>query len=174
MKITFKVLYFSLFFFLSNLLYAETNVAYINLDKIYNESNAGKFILDEIEKINKKNISNFKKNEEILKKEEKEISSQQNILSKEEYEKKVLSFKAKVDKYRSDRNKTINDLKNKRIKALNELSKTVNKILAQYSVEKNLSFVLPKKNIVIGKSELEITNEILTIVDKEIKKVKIN
>ena len=48
MKITFKVLYFSLFFFLSNLLYAETNVAYINLDKIYNESNAGKFILDEI------------------------------------------------------------------------------------------------------------------------------
>ena len=35
-----------------------------------------------------------------------------------------------------DRNKTINNLKNKRIKALNELSKTVNKILAQYSVEK--------------------------------------
>ena len=34
--------------------------------------------------------------------------------------------------------------------------------------------VVQKKNIIMGKSELDITDEILKIVDKEISKLKIN
>ena len=49
----------------------------------------------------------------------------------------------------------------------------LNPILLNYSKDKSLSLILPKKNIVIGKTELDITNEIIKILDNEIKEIKI-
>ena len=173
MKVLIKVLIFTSLLLFNNSLYAGTNVAYLDLNLVYNETKVGKLIFTELEKIQKNNISNFKKIEESLKKEEQKIFSQKNILSEEEYQKKVLTFKEKVEKYKSDKNKSINKLKEKRIKSINELSASLNIILAEYSEEKKISFIIPKKNIVIGKSELDITDDILIIVDKKIKKINI-
>ena len=33
---------------------------------------------------------------------------------------------------------------------------------------------MPKKNIIMGKAELDITNDILKIIDKKVKKININ
>ena len=74
---------------------------------------------------------------------------------------------------KSDRDKSIDELKKRRIKLINKLSNSVNEILAKYSEEKKISFIMPKKNIVIGRSELDITNDILIIVDDKIKKISI-
>ena len=163
----------SLFFFNNNSS-AESEIVYLDMDIIYNETKAGKSIFNEIEKLNKKNVSNFKKVEESLKKEEEKIAAQKNILAKAEYDKIVLSFRKKVNEYKSNRNKSIKDLQQKRAKSINKLSDVVNVILADYSTEKKILFIIPKKNIVMGKSELDITNDILTIVDKKIKKININ
>jgi len=174
MKVLIKVLIFISLLLFSKSLYAETNVVYLDMNVIYNETKVGQFIFAELEKIQKNNISNFKKIEESLKKEEQKIFSQKNILSEEEYKKKVLIFTEKVEKYKSDKNKSINKLKEKRVKSINELSASLNKILAKYSEEKKISLIIPKKNIIIGKFELDITNDILKIVDKRIKKININ
>ena len=174
MKTLIKISVFLTLFFYNNLLYADNNIAYLDMDIIYNESVVGKLIINEVDKINKKNISNFKKIEESLKKEEQEISSQKNILAKEEYEKKVISFRKKVAQYKSDRSKSIDDLKKKRNKAIGTLSSSVNKVLADYSVEKKISIIIPKKNIIIGKIELEITKDILKLVDENIEKISLN
>jgi len=174
MKVLIKVLIFISLLLFSNSLYAEANVVYLDMNVIYNDTKVGKFIFTELEKIQKNNISNFKKSEESLNKEEQKIFSQKNILSEEEYKKKVLTFKEKVEKYKSDKNKSINKLKEKRVKSINELSASLNKILAKYSEEKKISLIIPKKNIIIGKFELDITNDILKIVDKRIKKININ
>ena len=173
MKVLIKVLIFTSLLLSNNSLYAETNAVYLDMNIIYNETKVGKLIIAELEKIQKKNISNFKQIEESLKKEEQKVFLQKNILSEEEYKKKVLTFTEKVEKYKSDKNKSINKLKEKRVKSINELSASLNKILAEYSEEKKISFIIPKKNIVIGKSELDITDDILIIVDKKIKKINI-
>jgi len=174
MKILIKVLIFTSLLLFNNSLYAVTNVAYLDMNMIYNETKVGKLIFTELEEIQKNNISNFKKSEESLKKEEQKIFSQQNILSEEEYKKKVLSFKEKVDKYQSDRNKSINKLKEKRARSIKELSTSVNKILAEYSEEKKITLIIPKKNIIMGNTELDITNDILKIIDKKVKKINLN
>ena len=174
MKFIIKSAFLISLFFFNNNLFAETNIVYLDLNIIYNETKVGKLLSSELEKLNKKNISNFKKDEELLAKEEKQITSQKNILAKEEYEKKVLLFRKKVDEYKSKRNNSIKELNEKRTKSINKLSIAVNKILAEYSVEKKISLILPKKNIIIGKSELDITKNILLIVDKKIKKIEIN
>ena len=46
--------------------------------------------------------------------------------------------------------------------------------MGNYAKEKNIDMVVQKKNIIMGKSELDITDDILKIVDKEISKLKIN
>ena len=174
MKVLIKVLIFTSLLLFKNYSFAETNIVYLNMDVIYNDTKVGKLIFAELEEIQKKNISNFKKSEELLQKEEQKIFSQKNILSKEEYEKKVISFKEKVDKYKSDRNKSINELKEKRVKSINELSVSVNKILAEYSEEKKITLIIPKKNIIMGNTEIDITNDILKIINDNVKKININ
>jgi outer membrane protein len=42
-----------------------------------------------------------------------------------------------------------------------------------YSDNKSISLILNKKNLVVGKMELDITDEIIKIINKEIKQFKI-
>ena len=49
----------------------------------------------------------------------------------------------------------------------------INVILAKYSEEKKLQLIIQKKNIIIGKKELDITDDILKIVNQNMKKIKI-
>ena len=52
--------------------------------------------------------------------------------------------------------------------------KTLSPILTDYSKNNNISIIMDKKNIIIGKTELNITKEILTLLDEKIKKIKLN
>ena len=55
-------------------------VAYINMEKVMNETVAGKSLIQQLEKIHKKNISEFSKAEKDFKNQESLILSQKNIL----------------------------------------------------------------------------------------------
>ena len=60
------------------------------------------------------------------------------------------------------------------IKAQSSLLSKLNPILTNYSKENNIHLIIPKKNIIIGRSELDITNAILQILDKKIKTIKVD
>ena len=60
-----------------------------------------------------------------------------------------------------------------KVENTNNLLKLINPILAKYSTEKKISIILQKKNLIIGKTELDITDEIIKIIDSEIKEFKI-
>ena len=62
----------------------------------------------------------------------------------------------------------------KMVKAQADLINKLTPILGEYAKKNDISLNIQKKNIVIGKSELDITKEILEIANKEIKKIKIN
>ena len=55
----------------------------------------------------------------------------------------------------------------------NKLSKSINEILVEYSEDNSILFILQKKNLIIGKTELDITNKIIKIVNKNVPKFKI-
>ena len=170
------VRYFFIIFviFYSNNSYSETLIAFLDMNKIMLQSEAGKSITIQLEKLHKKNIDTFKKKEEELKNKETSIVSQKNVLSNEEFEKKINSLRKEANEYRIKRRDLINSLTEKRVEAQNKLIKTLNPILAEYSKKKSISMVIQKKNIIIGKSELEITNDILKILDKSLKTIDLN
>ena len=46
--------------------------------------------------------------------------------------------------------------------------KLINEILKEYSDKNSISLILQKKNLIIGKNDLDITDKIIKIVDIEI------
>ena len=49
----------------------------------------------------------------------------------------------------------------------------INPFLAIYSEQNSISVILQKKNILIGKTELDITEKIIKIINSEVKEYKI-
>jgi len=154
--------------------YSETNVAYLNLDFIMLKSKAGISISNQLTEIKKKNISKLKKMEKELNDKDKKLISQKNILSKEDFSKQVKDLRKEAFNYEKLRRDLIKDSNTKLIKAQTNLVKKLSPILSKYSKEKNISMILQKKIVIIGKTELDITKDILELANKEINSIKIN
>ena len=135
---------------------------------------AGKSITTQLENNHKKNISKFKIIEEELKKNESEIISQKNVLTKEEFEKKIIDLRDKANKFRKERNSNIDNLNNQRLEATSKMITLVRPILSEFSDKNSISLIIDKKNIIIGKSLLDITDDILKIVNEKIGKIQLD
>ena len=158
---------FVIFISLIEISFAEKKIAFIDIDKIINESEFGK-------KSYKKIDNDFKKeNEELLKIEknlvskEKEILNQKNILSEEELNNRISELKKEIDNFQKKK-RLINEKFNKiRRDKTNQMVQSLNVILSKFADENDISLVIQKKFIVIAKSGLDITNEVLKIFNKE-------
>ena len=147
-------------------------IVYINMEKIMKESKAGKQIIQKITKDNQTNISKFKKIEEDLKKQEQDLISKQNVISENEFKQKLESLKKEISEYRTKRQSIIQETTKKRLQASAKFSNEIKPILGDYAAENNISIIVQKKNIIMGKKELDITSDILKIVDEKISKIK--
>ena len=169
-------------FFITNLFiliflssYAEEQkIVYLNVDKIMQQSIAGQSIKNQLEKLHKKNLEKFKKNDEILKKKEKKIIAQKNIMSEEDFQKELTSLRSEIINFQREQVKSRDNINKLRIGATNKLISKLSPILKEYAKENSISLILQKKNIIMGKKEIEITDEILSLTNKEIKDIKVN
>ena len=150
------------------------SIVFIDMDKVMNETVAGKSIVEQLEKIHKINIAEFKKIEDKLKSEETIILSKKNILSNDEYIKEINLLKKKINDYKEKRKQKIDLVAKKKSEVTLKLLKELNPILADYSKKNNISIIMRKKDLVIAKSHLDITNEIIDLVNSKVKKIKLN
>ena len=169
-----KYLLIIFFLLFANKAYSENSIVYLDLDYILKKSVAGSSIVAQLNNLNKKNLEKLKKKEIYLKKEEDKLNSQKNILSKEELNKKILVLRKEIEDYKKLRKSMSITSNQKMIKAQTDLINKLTPILAKYSEEKNISMIVQKKNIIIGKSDLDITKDILDIANNGIKKININ
>ena len=169
-----KFLIINLFLTFFTLSYAEEQkIVYLNVDKIMQQSIAGKSIKKQLENLYNKNLEKFKKNDEILRNKEKKLIAQKNILSQEDFQKELSSLRKEIVKFQKEQVKAREDINKLRIGATNKLISQLSPILQEYAKKNSVSLILQKKNIVMGKKEIEITDEILEITNKEIKNIKI-
>ena len=174
MKYLVKIFVIIIFLFCNNLSYAENLIVYIDMEKILNESKSGMSINKQLEKIHKMNIKEFKKIEDELKKKEESIIAQKNILSKEDYTKKIKILRDNANSYRKNRQEKINLLTKKRMESSSKLLSIMNPILSDYSKVNNISIILQKKNVVLAKTDLNITNKIIDILNSKIESINLN
>ena len=167
---------FVIIFFLSIFqnVYAEEKLAVVDIDYLINNSKAGKYIQTTIKKINDKSVTEFKKKEKEFQNKQTELISQKNLLSKEEFNKKASDLNKKIKEYNLNKKKVIGESNLKKSKAIGELLTKINQLLVDYAEQNKVSFIIDKKNIILTKTENEITNEIFEILNKKYDKIKIN
>ena len=164
------LLIFFLIFFTQSI-FADDKIIYIDVNKILSNSDSGKHLNNELNKINEANINEFKNIEKKLKSEEENILKQKNILKESEFNTKVNELREKVKSYNDFKNKKNNELKNLRDNGAKKILNALNSILSEYASTNSISLIIDKKNIVIGKTELDVTNKIMDLLNKKIKKV---
>ncbi len=161
-----KYILISLFFFLSiTSLNASEKIAFIDVDYILNNSNLGKLIFKELETINKENIKKLSQREILIKQKKDSINKTKNISSKEQLEKDILNFNNDVEKFRSEKDKILKDFKLLKETKLDNFLKKINPIIQDYMKKNSIDIVLEKKQIFIGSSSVDITNEIIKLVN---------
>jgi len=164
---------FTIITLFTNAAFCEEKILFIDMDRVISTSNSGVSILEQLNKINKKNILFFNKEEKIFKEKELKLISQKNIISETDFNSKVKKLKTEINDYNQKKNKMINNFKKLKADNTNKLSMSINKILVEYSVDNSISFILQKKNLIIGKTELDITDKIIKIVNNKVSKFKV-
>ena len=162
-----------IFFFFNNQAFSEQKIAFIDLDRVTSASKSGVSILKQLKDLNNKNLIFLKNEEKKFKEKEIKLISQKNIISEIDFKNKVNGLKSEIKNYNQNRNKMLEDFRKLKIDNINNLLKLINPILVKFSEDKGIAIILQKKNLVVAKTELDITDEIIKIVNSEVKEFKI-
>ena len=172
-----KIILISLIYILFNFINLNPaqaeKIVYIDMDKIMQISKAGKKAISKINNQKKKDVSKFQKIEKDLKTQEEDLIAKKNVLSSEEFNKRLELLSKEINNYRMQRQEAIDSSTKSRLNASADFAEKIKPILAEYAAENDIDMVIQKKNIIMGKTNLDITNEILKIVDNKITKLKI-
>tara|TARA_B100000787_G_scaffold156166_1_gene132097 strand:+ start:531 stop:1052 length:522 start_codon:yes stop_codon:yes gene_type:complete len=172
MKILFSLITF-IFLFFTNPAFSEQKIAFINMEKVISTSNSGSSILKQLTDLNNKNLRFLKNEEKKFKEKEAKLISQKKIISETDFKNKVDELKSEIKNYNQNRKKMLAEFKRLKVENTNNLLKLINPILVKFSNDKEISIILQKKDLVVAKTELDITDEIIKIVNKEIKTFKL-
>ncbi len=141
---------------------------------ILNNSDAGKKAQNELKKKLDNGMKSLTQREKNLQSEEKKIIEQKKILSQSDYKKKISSLREKVSKLQKDRNNLLSDVAKLRQKARSELLKNLNPVIKGYMQEKKIRFVLDKKSLILADENLDITQDIVKLLNAKLKSIKLN
>ena len=72
-----------------------------------------------------------------------------------------------------ERNKLLQSVSKQRTKARTELLKTLNPILESYMKEKKIRMVVDNKSILLADKNLNITDDIIKILNQKLKSIKL-
>ena len=156
-----------------NYLNAQEKVSYIDIDYILASSIAGKLLLNKLKEEEELKINIFKSKDEDFKQKENKILAKKNLISKEEINKELKSLQIKFNEYRKDKAKQIQELKTKRKRNIVNFLSLLNPIIEKYMSENSIYMLIDKKNIFIANKSYDITNNLIELINNQIKDVEI-
>ena len=171
-----NIIFFFLIFFVfipNNKTLAEINISFVDVDYIYSNSKIGKKIDNKLksekQKINDK-LTSYQKN---IKDEKEKLINQKKIISEEKFKNQAIDLEKQIKKY----NKLISDNNNSFIKYKTEIKslflKKLMNIVREYAEVNSIQLILNKKDIIIGQNDMDISNEILKLVNKKMNDIKL-
>ena len=169
------LLFFFVSFFLISIsnIKAEEKIAFIDLNIIFDNSKAGKKIIEQVQKKQKANSNKLNKLKKKIEKDREDLKKQKNVLSEDEYKKKFIELEKNLRDFNLSVNKNNSELTNFQLKARSQFYNKLTPILESYAKQNSISINLKKENILIGKTDLDISSNILELFDKNIKEIKV-
>ena len=173
-KLTKSIFLFLTLFFLNSSICLADSSYFIDFKKVLNKSKAGSAAQIVLKKNFESESSKFIKQENNLKKKESDIISQKKTITPEEYKKKVDELRKKVFELQKQKKNSFDNIGKKKNLAKKSLLEALNPIIKKYMEDNNIRLILDKKSVVMGDTNLEITNQIIAILNKEVPSLKIN
>ena len=173
MKKTFYTLFLIFCVFFTKNTFANNKIAIIDTDKIIQESIA---VLDIQKKVEKKKIAyetEINKKQTILMAEQKKLQDKQAITSQDSLQKEAKAFEEKVDNLKNFVDKKQNSLKNASLDAMGKVNDAMKAVVADLSKEKQIDAIFPSSQVIYFQEHLDITSEVLVLLNKKITKVEI-
>ena len=163
--------FFILIFYISftSLSISAEKTVFLDIDFVLNNSNYGKAIYSKLDELNKKNFDNLVKMEKELEKKKKSIDLSKNISTKENLDQQISLFNQDVKNFRSEKSKILKNFELKKKNEIDNFLVKVNPIVQDYMKANSISIVLPKNQIFMGNVDMDITNDIIELVNKIVK-----
>ena len=169
-RISFILIFLSLSI---NVLKADDKVSYIDIDYILTNTLAGKELLNTLKKEEEIKINKFKSSDDNFKNEEMQILAKKNLVSEKEMNKEMKALQIKFQKYKKDKQKEIEDFKIKRNKNIINFLNLINPIIEKYMSDNSIYMLIDKKNVFIANKEYDITNNLIELIDNQIKNIEL-
>jgi outer membrane protein len=80
-------------------------------------------------------------------------------------------YNEEFEKFKKEKNDFDNNINEERIMKINKLLQQLNSILSSYAAENSIDLIIKKKDIIIGKSSLDITEDIMKIFNNKVKQL---
>lgn len=157
------------FFFQLNISQASNNIVYLDIQYIIDNSDLGIHLKGKVKKTQDKIKLELTIKEKLIKEKENDIRNKKNILKKEELDKNIKELDNLVKKYQTFRNESSKIIFEERKKYRLQILELLNPLLADFANNNNINLILEKKNVLVGSKVLDITENILTIVNEETK-----
>jgi len=169
-RISFILIFLSLSI---NVLKADDKVSYIDIDYILTNTLAGKELLNTLKKEEEIKINKFKSSDDNFKNEEMQILAKKNLVSEKEMNKEMKALQIKFQKYKKVKQKEIDDFKIKRNRNIVNFLNLINPIIEKYMSDNSIYMLIDKKNVFIANKEYDITNNLIELIDNQIKNIEL-
>ncbi len=157
----------------STQVYAQTNIAVVDVDAIMSQSLAAKSVKKQVEKKRDSFLSDVKKEEDKLRKEMKSLETQRAKMPKDEFIEKAKEF----EKRRLDARNEIQKKKAKLDKsysvAMNTILKAIFDVCEIIAKEEKIDLIITKQNIIVGSKSLNITDKVMKRMNKKLPDLKL-
>jgi Skp family chaperone for outer membrane proteins len=154
---------------------AHADIAYfVDFKKVLNESSAGKNAQNYLKKKITAENKKFENQAKTLKTKETSLVAKKKMITSEEYKVEVNALRKEVTVLQKSRQTFLRKISEDRLNARTQLLDKLNPILKKYMEDNKIRLVIDKKNVLLGDSALEITTQIINILNKELKSLKLN
>ena len=152
---------------------ANDKVSYIDVDFLLSNTLAGKTLFNTLKKEEQLKIDKFKSNDLKFKNKEKQILAKKNLISNEDINKELELLQIEFQKYKKEKIKEADELKIKRNKNIINFLNIINPIIEKYMIENSIYMLIDKKNVFIASKKYDITNNLIELINNQIKTIEI-
>ena len=154
---------------------ADLRIALVRMDAIQSEAKALQDLRKQRESYETKLRDELTAEQKKLEKEKAEIEKSQDVLSQDALQRRVADYQRRVTKLQRDLTERAQSIETSYQKALQEIqAKHLDPVIEGIIAKKNLSLVIDGRFARMGANatNLDITNEVVSALDKKVSKVK--
>lgn len=151
----------------------EVRIAVVDIERLIGRSTASENIQKQLDKEKEKLQKSFTAEEKKLKDLEQEIMTKKDSLSEEEFNAEKQRFQKSLMEARQSLGKQVDNVEQAANAALGRLRQEIVKTIAEMTEQEKYTIVITKQNVIMAEKKLDITDEVMAQLNKNIKTIKL-